>query len=99
MFLFSNPMIVLSHYAIGAPLLGLFERLDVSHPDGVLSGQPRHEEDGAARGHVDGAVVVWLEDAEGPVEVGLLLEVGAHVRRVALADALKGMLEGIYTCS
>ena len=89
MLLFSNPIIVLSHYAIGAPLLGLVERLDVSHPDGVLCGQPRHEEEGAARGHVDGAVVVGLEDAEGPVEVGLLLEVGTHVGGVALADALK----------
>ena len=80
-----------------APLLGLVERLDVSHPDGVLCGQPRHEEDGAARGHVNGAVVVGLEDAEGPVEVGLLLEVGAHVRGVALADALKGDVGGHIT--
>ena len=70
------------------PLLRVVQRLNVAHEDDVLRGQPRHEEDRPARGGVHRAVPVRLEDAEGPVKVGLLLEVGADVGGVALADAL-----------
>ncbi len=58
------------------------------HPDGILLREPGHEQRGLARSNIYGPEEIWLQNAKGPVEEGLLLEVGPHVRAVPLADAL-----------
>jgi hypothetical protein len=58
-------------------------RIYLAHPDGVLGGQARDEEDGATAGEVDRAEAVGLGDAKGPVEEALLTEEVLVIRLVA----------------
>lgn len=54
-------------------LTELFRAGDAAHPDGVVLGQARAEEDSATRAHLQGTIPPGLTHSERPVEIRLLL--------------------------